>query len=280
MAVPQTDVSASRANARIRVVSSASRPPSLPQALAIKLEGLLWRRRAEHWDEEGSIGLAPVVAAVLDSSSPHPEMVAVDLGCGSGQVTLPLARRCLHVVAVDLSEDAIALLKSRAERQGIGNVHALAQPIETFELAPQSVELVVSNYALHHLRDREKADLVRRSFAWLCPGGRLVIGDVMLGRGSSSEDREVIASKVRALAKRGPAGWWRIFKNAWRFTLRLQEKPLPASAWETLVRKSGFGEVRVSRVRAEAWILSARKPAPEFGAVSPTRPGPVTVPFT
>src|SRR5207248_10833312 len=98
----------------------------------------------------------------------------VDLGCGSGQVTLPLARQCLHVLAVDLSEAAIELLKARAEHEGVGNVHALTQPIETFELAPESVDLVVSNYALHHLRDREKADLVRRSFRWLRPDGRIV----------------------------------------------------------------------------------------------------------
>src|SRR5207248_6940322 len=63
----------------------------------------------------------------------------VDLGCGSGQVTLPLARQCLHVLAVDLSEAAIELLKARAEHEGVGNVHALTQPIETFELAPESV---------------------------------------------------------------------------------------------------------------------------------------------
>ena len=233
------------------------------QALAIRMEGLLWRRRAESWDQEGSLQLAPVVAAVLERSKARDGMIAVDLGCGSGQVTLPLARECLHVLAVDLSEAAIELLKTRAEEQGVGNIHALTQPIETFELAPKSVDLVVSNYALHHLRDRDKADLVRRSFEWLRPGGHIVIGDMMFGRGVSREDREVIAGKVRAFARSGPAGWWRIVKNAWRFTFRLQEKPLSATAWEALVREAGFADVRVDRVRAEACVISAHRPDPE-----------------
>lgn len=188
-------------------------------------------------------------------------MVAIDLGCGSGQVTLPLARRCSHVLAVDLSASAIELLKERAAEQRLTNVHALAQPIEGFDLAPQSMDLVVSNYTLHHLRDRDEAEVIRLSYEWLRPGGRLVIGDIMMGRGASAEDREVIVTKVRSLARRGPAGWWRIVKNVWRFGLRLQEKPLPASTWETIARKAGFKRVDARRVVAEAWVVSAEKPA-------------------
>jgi SAM-dependent methyltransferase len=136
------------------------------------------------------------------------------------------------------------------------------------------VDLVVSNYVLHHLRDRDKTDVVRRSFEWLRPGGCLVIGDMMFGRGGNREDRDVITGKIRSLARRGASGWWRILKNAWRFTVRLQEKPLPPPAWETLVRDAGFGEVRVRRVIAEACVLSARKPRPKSeqdAGGSPTR---------
>ncbi len=255
MSLPETDTP-------VRIVSSRERRPSLPQALAIKMERLLWGRRAERWDQEGSPALAAVVAAVLEDCGARPGMVAVDLGCGSGQVTLPLARDCSHVLAVDLSEGAIELLNEWAEEQGVGNIDALAQPIELFDLASESVDLVVTNYALHHLRDRDKAALVRRSFEWLRPGGRLVIGDMMFGRGASREDRDLIAEKVRSFAKRGAAGWWRIVKNAWRFAFRLQEKPLPTSDWETLVGEAGFGEVQVRRVIAEACVLSARKPEP------------------
>jgi 2-polyprenyl-3-methyl-5-hydroxy-6-metoxy-1,4-benzoquinol methylase len=255
MSLPETDTP-------VRIVSSRVRRPSLPQALAIKMERLLWGRRAEQWDQEGSAALAPVVAAVLEECGARPGMVAVDLGCGSGQVTLPLARECSHVLAVDLSEGAIELLKERAEQQGVGNIDALAQPIELFDLALESVDLVVTNYALHHLRDRDKSALVQHSFEWIRPGGRLVIGDMMFGRGVSREDREVITPKIRSLAKRGASGWWRILKNAWRFTLRLQEKPLPASAWETLVQEAGFSQVHLRRVLAEACVLSARKPEP------------------
>src|SRR5581483_7472935 len=176
----------------VKVVSTASRPTSVRQGLAIRMEKLLWGGRAATWDEEGSSQLAPVIEAVLESCDPRPGMVAVDLGCGSGQVTLPLARCGSFVLAVDLSESAIELLKKRAAEQGLANVHALTQPIEGFDLTPQSVDLVVSNYALHHLRDGDKAEVVRLSYDWLRPGGHLVIGDMMMGRGASPEDRAII----------------------------------------------------------------------------------------
>lgn len=187
---------APRSDGHIKVVSTATRPTSLRQVFAIRMEKLLWSGRAESWDEEGSAQLAPVVEAVLESCEARPGMVAIDLGCGSGQVALPLAPRGCFVLAVDLSAGAIELLKKRAAKQGLANVHALTQPIEGFDLAPQSVDLVVSNYALHHLRDGDKKEVVRMSYEWLRPGGQLVIGDMMLGRGASPEDRAIIRAKV------------------------------------------------------------------------------------
>jgi SAM-dependent methyltransferase len=128
---------------------------------------------------------------------------------------------------------------------------------------------VVSNYALHHLRDVDKEELLAKIFRWLRPGGRLVIGDMMFGRGADAEDRAIIASKARGLARLGPGGWWRVVKNAWRFVFRLWEKPLPVAAWESIVSHAGFEEVHSARVIAEACVLSADKPVTDMPAAQP-----------
>ncbi len=230
------------------------------QALAVARERLLWNRRAESWDIEGSAGLTKVVAALLDACNFSPETVAVDLGCGSGQVTIPLARRCVRVLAVDVSAPSIARLHTKALDAGIRNIQLITHPIEALDLPPASVDLIVSNYALHHLRDADKAELLRRSYQWLRPRGQLVIGDMMFGRGADPEDRAIIVSKARGLIRHGPGGWWRLAKNVWRFAFRLWEKPLPVSKWESLADRAGFSEVSVTRVIAEACLLSAVKP--------------------
>jgi ubiquinone/menaquinone biosynthesis C-methylase UbiE len=222
---------------------------------------MLWRGRAQRWDQHGSAPLGRVIGAVLLSSPVSRDAAVLDLGCGSGQVTLPLARRAGRALAVDVSAEAIEMLEGRARREGISNIEGLAQPIETLELEPESFDLVVSNYALHHLRDVDKQAALARTYRWLRPGGRLVVGDMMFGRGGNRRDREIIRSKIRALAARGPAGWWRIVKNVGRFGLRVQEKPLTASAWETLAAAAGFTDVTVRPVVAEACVMSAIKPS-------------------
>jgi SAM-dependent methyltransferase len=242
------------------VVSSSAHRPSFATVVAIMTSRIQWQSRSQSWDERGSAGLTSVWREVVARCGHMPGGVAVDLGCGSGQVTLSLARRYGHVLGVDISADAIELLAEHADEQAVTNVQAVVHPLETLDLPTGSVDLVVSNYALHHLRDSDKRRLIWRAYGWLRPGGRLVIGDIMLGRGLNPADREIIGGKLRALARRGPSGWWRIAKNCFRFTLRIQEKPLPQSRWESLLRDAGFVGVAAKRVVAEACVISATKP--------------------
>lgn len=235
--------------------------PNVRQALAIRTQRRLWRARAQRWNEQGSLRLREVIDAVLARSPVHPDAVVLDLGCGSGQLTLPLARDAARVLAVDVSAEATQMLEERAGREGISNIKTLARPIEKLEFEPESFDLVVSNYALHHLRDIDKQAALAKAYRWLHPGGRLVVGDMMFGRGVNRRDREIIRSKVKALAARGPAGWWRIVKNGVRFALRFQEKPLSASAWENMAAKAGFTDMTITPVVAEASVMSAIKPA-------------------
>lgn len=237
-----------------------SRRLSPVQAIAVTRERLLWNRRAESWDTEGSAGLAKVTAAVIGACAPAHGAVAVDLGCGSGQVTLPLAADAARILAIDVSAPSIARLERKAAEAGLLNIQALTHPIETVDLPLGGVDLIVSNYALHHLLDADKARLMRRAYGWLRPGGRLVIGDMMFGRGADSQDRVIIAAKATNMLKRGPSGWWRLAKNVCRFSLRLGEKPLPVPRWEALVRGAGFHDVATKRIVAEACVLTATKP--------------------
>jgi len=239
------------------------------QALAVTRERLLWNQRADSWDSDGSAGLTKVVETVLAACIRSPATVAIDLGCGSGAVTIPLARDCASVLGVDVSAPLLARLEDKARTAEVSNIQTITHPIETLDLSPGSVDLIVTNYALHHLRDADKAELMRRSHRWLRPGGQLVIGDMMFGRGGNPDDRAIIASKVQGMLRRGPAGWWRIAKNVWRFSLRLGEKPLPVARWESLVRQAGFQDVTVTHVVAEAHVLSATK--------APTGDGPADV---
>ncbi len=151
-------------------------------------------------------------------------------------------------------------LQSEAQRRGASTLDGLALPIEELALPPGSVDLVVSSYALHHLRDADKAHLVSAVYGWLRPGGRLVVADMMFGRGASRQDRAIIRTKVAALARKGPGGWWRIAKNAARFLLRVQERPVSMDAWTAMLTRSGFAGVSAKTIVAEAGLVTGRRP--------------------
>ncbi len=222
-----------------------------------------WTRRAASWDHGAgnNPGLVKVVERVLREADPAPDAFAVDLGCGSGQVTLALARRCKRVLGVDVSDKMIALLLDNAEQQGVSNVEGRAVPIERLGLAGNSVDVVVSNYALHHLRDADKQVAINAASNWLRPGGRLVIGDMMFGRGGDARDREIISSKLALLVRKGPGGWWRIVKNSGRYVLRFQERPVSMSAWVAMFNKAGLVDVEAFPVVNEAAVVRGTKPA-------------------
>ncbi len=85
---------------------------------------------------------------------------------------------------------------------------------------------------------------------------------MMLGRGGDGEDRAIIASKVGVMLRRGPAGWWRIAKNAYRLLTRTAERPISMAAWAGLLERAGFVEVTTRRVVNEAGLVKGRLPGP------------------
>ncbi len=233
---------------------------SIVQQAGLTLQRVVWSKRANSWDEMSNPGLDRVVGELVSMVGERPDATAIDLGCGSGQLSIPLASHVKEVLAVDIAPKMVELLSEKLERQQIANVRALVGSVQELGVGPSSVQLVCSNYVLHHLSDKEKAVFVRDAFGWLEPGGELVFGDMMFGRGATAEDRAVIAEKIKTLLAKGVGGWWRIAKNGVRYLFRIQEKPISLAAWVELLRNAGFVEIATTRIVAEAGIISAKKP--------------------
>jgi ubiquinone/menaquinone biosynthesis C-methylase UbiE len=231
----------------------------------VRRQRRIWSRRVNSWDHHTPSGLEKVTAAVLAAASPRPGDQVVDLGCGTGQLSLPLAERGARVLAIDVSGAMVRRLESNARERSISDVEGLDIPIENLSLPAGSVDLVVTSYALHHLRDADKSRVVSAAYQWLRPGGTLLVADMMFGRGGTSQDRAIIRSKVSALAKKGIGGWWRIAKNGCRYLLRVQERPVSISAWTNMFARAGFTSITATSVVAEAGLVSGRRPSQPAG---------------
>jgi ubiquinone/menaquinone biosynthesis C-methylase UbiE len=222
-----------------------------------------WDRRVQQWHSHvtSAVAFEQLLQDMLEVAAPQSADACVDLGAGTGFVTMALAPLTSSVLAVDISGAMVAALAARAGQDGLGNVSTQVADLREFDLRPSSADLVVSSYALHHLLNADKRALVARSARWLRPGGRLVIGDMMFGRGASRRDRAILRQKVLALAAKGPGGLWRIGKNLARYGLRVgQEHPATPEFWQAALEDAGFTEVTFRPVVAEAGIVSGVRP--------------------
>jgi ubiquinone/menaquinone biosynthesis C-methylase UbiE len=222
----------------------------------------IWDRRVAGWHAHvtSTSGFDKVRDRLLAISAPGPDDACVDLGAGTGFVALALAPLVDSVIAVDISPVMAESLATRAAQAGLRNVRTEVADLRTFRLPSASVDLVVSSYALHHLRDRDKRALAAEAARWLRPGGRIVVADMMFGRGATRRDREILREKAAALSVRGPAGWWRIAKSLGRYGLGVgHEHPAAPQFWQLALRDAGFTDVRFEPIVAEAGIVSGTR---------------------
>ncbi len=104
-----------------------------------------------------------------------PRGLAVDLGCGSGFQSLPLAESGYRVLAVDLCETLLAELRKRA---GSLPIESVRDDLTRFprHLNEKAALIVCMGDTLTHLPSADEVSaLVRDAARNLAPGGRLVL---------------------------------------------------------------------------------------------------------
>jgi tRNA (cmo5U34)-methyltransferase len=136
-----------------------------------------------HWDPQGYLGL--MAEEIADYAGLQEQTVAatdagaqrvLELGVGTGET----ARRVLArhpgaaYVGIDASAEMLAYARGRLPDADLRSAR-LEDP-----LPAGPFDLVVSALAVHHLDGPGKAGLFRRVAAVLAPGGRFVLGDLVV----------------------------------------------------------------------------------------------------
>ena len=136
--------------------------------------------RFDRWAEEYDDADRPIYEAcrdrVIEDADPGPDDIVLDLGMGTGAVSLALAEAAATVVGRDISDEMMGQAREKMATMNIDNVS-----IDTGRFrAPNydgPADIVTSNYALHHLDDESKRSAIDR-IAQYRPR-RFVLGDLM-----------------------------------------------------------------------------------------------------
>jgi SAM-dependent methyltransferase len=112
-------------------------------------------------------------ARLLDEAVPGDARI-LDAGCGTGQMSLYLARADRLVIGADLSRPSLKLGAAAANRFGVDRVLFVETDLQRPALSPGAFDMVYSSGVVHHMPNP------RASFACLVrlvrPGGTIVLG--------------------------------------------------------------------------------------------------------
>jgi SAM-dependent methyltransferase len=183
----------------------------------------------------------------------------VDIGSGTGLLSLAFAAHAARVWAIDSSPAMNEYLRVKAASADLDNIEAVLASAVSLPLVDGIADLVVSNYCLHELRRVDKLRALAEARRVLKPGGRLVVGDMMFSLNPMhARDRRVVALTLGRFARRGLPGVWRLAKNGARLAAGRGEYPANAAWWNQALRRSGFDGVAVEMLGNESGIASAR----------------------
>jgi ubiquinone/menaquinone biosynthesis C-methylase UbiE len=202
---------------------------------------------------------------IVELAEPQPWHTVVDLGSGTGLLSLAFAEQAARVWAIDSSSAMSEYLRVKAASADLHNVETVVASAVSLPLVDGVADLVVSNYCLHELRRADKYRALAEARRVLRPGGRLVIGDMMFSLNPvRARDRRVIAGTLRKLAARGLPGAWRLLKNLARLASGRWEYPADARWWRQALAASGFHEVGIELMAHEGGIATAQaRPRPQ-----------------
>ncbi len=181
----------------------------------------------------------------------------LDVGCGTGAVSLACARAGAGVVGIDTNAGMLEVARRKVEAAGLGERVELLE-LDAMEIedrfAPESFHAAVSCLVFTELLPEERAYVLRTVRTRLRPGGLIVIADEVIPR--------TFSGRLRRRVRRLPLA-------AVTFLLT-QTTTHPVAGLPEALGGAGFVEVAEERSRRDDFaVVHGRAPVPARSLETP-----------
>src|SRR5262249_4747163 len=144
---------------------------------------------------------APFGLLLLERVPVKPGITVLDVGAGTGFLTVELAQRCgpsAKVIAVDPWKSGMARLARKISHLGLDNVRLLEQDAAKLDLPDASVDVVVSNLGINNFENA--GEVLKACFRVSKPGARLLLTTNLVGH--MNEFYEIYRATLVELGRR------------------------------------------------------------------------------
>ena len=141
---------------------------------------------------------------VLNQLDLEEKMIAAEFGCGSGGFTIPLAKRLKDgkVFGLDIQEEMLSALKSRASVEKVFNIQTIRCDLEKpngSTLKDNSLDLVLIPNVLFQVEDKNA--ILKEAKRILKKEGKILVIDWKIDAPLGPKEGRVSEKEVKELAK-------------------------------------------------------------------------------
>lgn len=202
--------------------------------------------------------ITQAVADKLLQFKPCKTLQILDLGCGDASMALPLLspEHIAFYLGCDLSQPALDIAHQKLSASHIPHKLICDDMLQVAaEQRNDSIDLVISSYAIHHLNASQKQQMIQDISRIMSPGGCLILIDIFR---EPAEDR---AAYMRHYMGALRENWTRLSTEGQDLVVdhaTNYDFPEQSAFYETLCQKQGIGAGKrlAKHTWHEAWCYT------------------------
>ena len=143
-----------------------------------------FRTHAKEWAEKATT-VSPSTVNMINQRSRYVLSViggrqttelALDVGCGTGELVFDIARRGAAAIGVDFAPEMIQIAKERARNEDVTLAQFFCISIFEFDMTPKTYDCISANGFIEYVSFDQLIQFVEASFQGLKADGSLVLG--------------------------------------------------------------------------------------------------------